>query len=558
MRRAPLVVSAVLLMLAMACGPKDARPSSGAGAGAAPSGSQVRITLSQEPDTLNPYYTGLRAAYTVTQTIYNGLWVVDPNGEFQPELAADVPTIRNGGVSPDGKTITVKLRPGVQWADGQPLTAADVQFTWEAVMNPANTTIGKSTYGKIRAVTVQDEHTVQLEMAEVFSDYLILFSYPQGILPRHAFGGSNDLNRAEFNRKPFGTGPYRVSEWAAASHISLEANPNYFQGRAKLDRVVFRIVPDKNTQLAQIRANETDVAVDLAESDAVEIDKLNGWSSLSVAGLSSDRLFLNLADRGAPDGSRPHPILSDKRVRQALQAAINKQQVVDGVLFGKTKVATSEYPVGMWAPNLPPSDYDPEMAKRLLDEAGWRAGAGGIREKDGRPLKLAISSTSGNRLREDVEQLIQASWKAIGVDLEIKNVAAAVLVGEWSANGMVARGDFDIAYFGFTPSIDPHSSIAVQFDTREIPRDENQGDGSNYMRYKDPQVDAWIREADATLDLATRKQLYENVMRKIAEDVPIIYLYNRANVEAVSKRVQGPHSHPFRWLTWNIHEWTLA
>ncbi len=554
MRRVPSVIGVLLIVLVTACGPGDSKPGAGAGSGS----SQVRITLSQEPDTLNPYYTGLRAAYTVTQTIYNGLWVVDPNGEFQPELAADVPTIRNGGVSPDGKTITVKLRPGVKWADGQPLTAADVQFTWEAVMNPRNTTLGKSTYGKIQTINVQDELTLQIQMADVFSDYLILFSYPQGILPRHALGGLDELNRAEFNRKPFGTGPFRVTEWAAASHIALEAIPNYFQGRPKLDRVIFRIAPDKNTQLAQVRANETDVAVDLAEGDAVEIEKLNGWAPTSVAGLSSDRLFLNLADRGSPDGLRPHPILGDKRVRRALQAAIDKQQIVDRVLFGKTRVASSEYPVGMWAPNLPPSSYDPEAAKRLLDEAGWRPGSGGIRGKDGRPLKLTINSTSGNRLREDVEQLIQASWKAIGVDLEIKNVAAAVLVGEWSANGLVARGDFDIAYFGFTPSIDPHSSIAVQFDAKEIPREENQGDGSNYMRYKDPQVDSWIREADTTLDSATRKQLYENVMRKLAEDVPIIYLYNRANVEAVNRRVQGPRSHPFRWLTWNIHEWTLA
>ena len=421
-----LIMYSMVAAICSACGAREAAPASQA---PAPSGSQIRITLNQEPDSLNPYYTGLRAGYTVTQTIFNGLWSVDPSGEIQPELAAEVPTLQNGGVSSDGKTITVKLRPSVQWADGQPFTAADVQFTWEAVMNPKNTVLGKSAYGKISSVTVQDDQTLQLNMSEVFGAYLTLFSYPQGILPKHALTALDDLNKAEFNRKPFGTGPYRVSDWAAASYIALDANPSYFLGKPKADRLVFRIAPDKNTQLAQVRANETDVAVDLAESDAVEVEKIRGWNVLAVAGLTSDRLFLNLADRGSPDGSRPHPILSDKRVRQALQAAINKQQVVDKVLFGKTKVGFAEYPVGMWAPSIQPSAYEPDVAKRLLDEAGWKLGANGIREKDGRPLKLTISSTSGNRLREDVEQLIQASWKAIGVDLDIKNVAAAVLVG---------------------------------------------------------------------------------------------------------------------------------
>jgi peptide/nickel transport system substrate-binding protein len=392
-------------------------------------------------------------------------------------------------------------------------------------------------------------------MKEPYGAYLTLFSYPQGILPRHALGSLDDLNKAEFNRKPFGTGPYRVTEWAAASYIALAANPGYFQGAPKVASVVFRIAPDKNTQLAQARANETDVAVDLAESDAVEVEKIQGWSTFAVAGLTSDRLYLNLAERGVPDGSKPHPILSDVRVRQALQLAIDKQQIVERVLFGKTSVGTSEYPRGMWAPAVAPSPYDPEAAARLLDDAGWKVGANRLRARDGQPLKLTINSTSGNRLREDVEQLIQAWWKAVGVDLEIKNVAPAVLVGEWSANGLTAHGDFDIAYFGLTPN--PGGGVQ-HFSSLDIPREENQGDGDNVMRYRHPGVDAWIREADGSLDLARRKQLYDNVMRQVADDVPIIYLYNRANVEAVSQRVHGPQSHPFRWLTWNIHEWTVA
>ena len=521
-------------------------------------GPQVRITLNQEPDTLNPFYSGLRATFTVTQAIFNGLVVVNEQGDYEGDLAAEVPTTQNGGVSADGLTITYKLRQGVRWADGQPFTADDVKFTYDAIMNPANTISGKSVYGKIDSLTVKDPYTVELKMKEPYAAYAEFFSYPVGILPKHALGSLPDLNKADFNRKPFGTGPYRVTDWQAANFIQLEANPNYYKGAPKIGRVVVRIVPDKNTQLAQVRANETDVAVDLNEDDAVQVDRIAGWKAFAIAGLTSDRMFLNLAEPGVADGSRPHPILGDKRVRQALEMGIDKQQLVDKVLSGKTRVATSEYPVGWPAPNLEPSRYDVEAARRLLDDAGWQVGADGIREKDGRKLHLSISSTSGNTLRENVEQLIQAGWKTMGVDLEIKNATAAVLVGEWSENGLVQRGNFDIAYYGFTPGIDPSGTISPRFHSKQIPFEGNQGEGDNGMRYRDPQVDQWIDEADRTLDQSRRKELYGQVMQKIADDVPVIYLYNRANVEAVSQRVQGARSHPFRWLTWNIHEWSLS
>jgi peptide/nickel transport system substrate-binding protein len=538
----------------------SAQPTSAAPAAAtvAAATSQLRLTLNQEPDTLNPFYSGLRATFTVTQAIFNGLVVVNEQGEYEPDLAAEVPTVQNGGVSPDGLTITYKLRTGVKWADGQPFTADDVKFTYDAIMNPTNTISGKSVYGKIDALTVKDPAIVELKMKEPYAAYAEFFSYPVGILPKHALGQLADLNKADFNRKPFGTGPYQVTDWQSANFIQLDANPNYYKGAPKIGRIIVRVVPDKNTQLAQVRANETDIAVDLSEADAVEVDKISGWKSFAVAGLTSDRIFLNLAAPGVADGSKAHPVLGDKKVRQALEMGINKQQLVDKVLFGKTKVATSEYPIGWAAPNLPGLTYDVEGAKRLLDEAGWVPGPDGVRAKDGTKLHVAISSTSGNTLRENVEQLIQAGWKSIGADLEIKNATAAVLVGEWSENGLVQRGNFDMAYYGFTPGLDPSGTISPRFHSKQIPQDANQGEGDNGMRYRDAQVDQWIEEADRTLDQARRKELYGNVMRKVADDVPVIYLYNRANVEAVSDRVKGAKSHPFRWLTWNIQEWTIS
>lgn len=558
--RIVFVLSTALLLACGPAAPPASAPATQAPAAASGGGSQVRITLNQEPDTLDPLYSSLRPTFTVTQTIFDGLLNISEDGDYdEPNLATEVPTQQNGGLSADGKTITYHLRQDVKWADGQPFTADDVKFTYDAIMNPKNTIAAKSAFDKVDSVVVKDPYTVQVNLKQPVASYRGFFSYPIGILPRHALESLDSLNSADFNRKPFGTGPYRVTDWQAANYIQLEANPYSFKGAPKINRVIYRIVPDKNTQLAQVRANETDVAVDLTEADAPEIDRIgNGWRTTSVAGLSSDRLFLNLAAPGVADGSVPHPILGDVRVRQALEFGINKQQLVDKVLFGKTSVASSDYPVGWAAPNLPPTLYDPDRANQLLDQAGWTKGADGIREKNGTKLHLTMSTTSGNKLREDVEQLIQAGWKSLGVDLEIKNATAAVLVGEWADNGLVQRGNFDIAYYGFTPGVDPSGTLTPHFHSRFIPMESNQGIGDNGMRYRDAQVDQWLDQADGSLDQGLRKELYGDVMRKVAQDVPTIFLYNRANIEAVNQRVQGPRSNPFRWLTWNIADWSVT
>lgn len=564
----PLVIVASLALVLAACAPSQppagASPAAGSPAAAATpapkAGGTVRITMNQEPDTLSVIFGGgLRVTNTINQTIYNGLWVVDEKGEFQPELAAEVPTVQNGGVSADGKTVTVKLRKDVKWADGKPFTAHDVKFNWDVILSP-DTTVGKRTMSQIEAFTVKDDFTFEWKFKSVLPSYLLLFSYTGGVAPKHAFDGvaMKDIAKHDFWRKPFGTGPFRVTEWQAASHITLEPNPNHFKGKPKLDKLIFRITPDKNTQLAQLRAGETDIAVDLAESDIPEIEKVAGWKVFSVSGTNSDRFFLNNAEPGVADGSKPHFALSDKKVRQALQLGINKQELVDKVLFGKTTVATGEYPKGSpWAADVAPSKYDPERAKQLLEEAGWKPGADGIREKAGKKLTLTVRGVTGNKLRDDVAALIQAGWKKIGVDMQTNNVAASALVGSWETNGVVQRGTFDIAFYGTSPSVDARA-FWDRFHSDNIPRDApGKTGGSNNMRWRNAEVDKLSEQAEATLDVAKRKADYAKVQQIVAEEVPIIYLYARANLEAVSDKVVGPKSHPTRWLTWNVHEWGL-
>ena len=557
--RAAVITMALVLA---ACGPSapagQASPAGGSPA-VAKQGGTVRITVNQEPDTLNPLFGGgLRVSNTVIQAVFNGLWIADEKGEFQPDLAAEVPTIQNGGVSADGKTVTVKLRRDVKWADGKPFTASDVKFNFDVILSP-DTTIAKTTYKNIDSFEVKDDFTFVWKFKDPFPAYLTLFSYPSGIIPKHVLESvpMKDLSKNDFGRKPFGTGPFKVVAWQAASDITLEANPTYFKGKPKLDKLIFRITPDKNTQLAQLRAGETDMAVDLAETDTPEIEKVAGWKILSVPGLTADRLFLNLAKPGVADGSQPHPILADKKVRQALELGINKKELVDKILFGKTTVATGEYPPKLhWAAaDIDPSRFDAEAAKKLLDDAGWKAGADGVREKAGVKLSLTVTGVTGNKLRDDVAALIQAGWKRIGVDMQIRNVAASALVGSWEQNGVVQRGMFDVAFYGVTVGIDPRG-VSLRFQSDQIPRDEpGKTGGGNNMRYRNAEVDRLADEADRSLDQGKRKEDYVKIQKIVADDVPIIYLYYRANIEAASDAIVGPRSHPTRWITWNVHEW---
>jgi peptide/nickel transport system substrate-binding protein len=566
----PLVFTAAFALLLAACAPSTPSGSSpapgspAAAATAAPTAKQggtVRITTNQEPDTLNPLFGGgLRVANTVMQAVYNGLWVPGEKGDFEPDLAAEVPTPQNGGVSADGKTVTVKLKRDVKWADGKPFTAHDVKFNYDVILSP-DTTIGKTTMRNLETFTVKDDFTVEWKFKDVFPAYLTLFSYPSGIVPKHVFDGvpMKDLAKHDFGRKPFGTGAFKVTEWQAASHITLEPNASYFKGKPRLDKLIFRITPDKNTQLAQLRANETDVAVDLAESDIPEVEKVTGFKVFSIAGINSDRFFLNTAEPGDPTGTKPHFALADKKVRQALELGINKQELVDKVLFGKTAVATGEYPKGNpWAnPDIQATKYDPDRAKVLLEEAGWKAGADGIREKGGKKLTLTVRGVTGNKLRDDVAALIQAGWKRIGVDMQTNNVAASALVGTWAQNGVVQRGQFDIAFYGTSPSVDARAFWS-RFHSDNVARDEpGKQDGSNNMRWRNAEVDRLSEEAEKTLDVAKRKANYNRIQQIVAEEVPIIYLYYRANIEAVSDKIVGPRSHPTRWLTWNVHEWGM-
>lgn len=522
----------------------------------AAAGGTVRLGLWQEPSTLNPYYATMYATNLVANVVLEGLVAVDPAGRYYPVLAAEVPSVANRGVSPDGRTVTFRLRPGLRWSDGQPVTSGDVRFTWEAIMNPANRVVTRAGYDLIERLETPDAATVVLRFKRLYAPFLTLFPY---VLPRHVLGSLPDLNQAPFNRLPLGTGPFRAVEWVSGSHIVFQRNPNYRVGdRPFLDRLIFKMVPSREVGIAQIKTGEIDALWNLSEYQIPEFARLTDIS-LSIASSSlSEKLVFNMSAAGDP--AVPHPILGDKRVRYAIQYAIDKQLIVDKLLYGKARVGTAEVPQG-WAsdPTIKPSEFNPEKARRLLKEAGWQDTNGdGVLDRAGQPLKLRLSTTSGDKLRELVEQLVQEQLKAVGIAVSIENVLPTVLFGSWADRSPRKRGTYDIQMYSPGPAIDPDSYLYGFYHSSQIPVEANRGAGNNTSRYHSAAFDRAVEAGRATADVEKRREAYVQASRLLNEDLPILILYTRLFVDAYRVTVRGHAPNPWAWMGWDAQNWHLA
>jgi len=521
----------------------------------------VTMGIYQEPENLNTYI-GVQTVITyVHKPFAEYLIDVNDKGEYFPVLAAEVPTVANGGVSEDGLTITYKLKKGVKWSDGQPFTSADVKYTWEAIANPKNLVKSRSGYELIESVETPDDHTAVVKYKEYYAPYLTRFA---PVLPKHILGKLDNMNDAPYNRMPVGTGPFRVTEWVSGDHITMEKNPHYREAdKVKIDKLFFKIIPSREVGIAQIQAGDIDGVWDLIEAQIPTMEKNPEISLCLSNALVSERLIMNHSSPVAPNNGNPdfpHPILADLRVRQAIQYAVDKNTIIDKLLYGKARPGTTEIPDG-WAhnPDVKSTEYDPEKAKQLLEEAGWKPGSDGIRQKDGTRLRLKITTTTGNKLREMVEQVLVAQMKAVGIEFYIENVPSSVLFGSWSNDADRKKGRYDILMYTTGPGIDPHSQYEGYFHSKNIPTEANGGSGYNYTRHRDAELDKWLDLAGKAPSMEERAEAYRKAQARAAEIVPHIYLYRRVNVHAFRNNVKGWKPNGYGIIdavaTWNVADW---
>jgi peptide/nickel transport system substrate-binding protein len=510
-------------------------------------------------------------AVWIAQLTLVGLGEWDDKGNFVPELGAEVPSADNGGVSPDGLTITWKLRDCLYWSDGEPLTSADVKFTWQTIMDPGNIVTSRNGYDKIDSIETPDDNTVVIKFKSLYPPWQTLFTQGPNnsgsILPKHILEGQTGLEKNPFIHQPtVSSGPFVIAEWLAGDHLTLLPNPNFYKGRAKLDQLLIKFIPDPETALAALQTGDIDWYPDFSESDIATVGALEPKVHLIVVpGSDFEHYLFNLGTTAGVDGQAKSKSdvdgfcpFRDVKVRKAIVLGIDRQTIVDTLLAGKTTVPASQWPNNGWTnADLKPEAYDPDQAMALLDEAGYKPGADGIREGqcDGQTVKLSFRfDTTDKQIREDIAVAAQADLLKIGIEFKPTFTPAGTFFATYPEDGILPTGKFDMA--GYTTGFYPDPYPTTGDWNCDIPSKDNPS-GTNNYHLCDPQIVKLLDDLNATADPAKRKVAVDALQKYIQDNALVIPMYARANVYGhVDRFVPGPFGFLSN-LNWNAEIWDV-
>jgi len=533
-----LAAAAAIAVLVSGC-------SRGGGNAGGTASDTLRILVYAEPHSLNPLLAGNTADNMLASITFDELVTLDDKQHQVPDLAAEVPTLENGGISKDGKTITYHLRNGVKWQDGAPFSSADVKFTWQVIMNPRNNVESRRGYDQVASVDTPDAATIVFQLKGPFAPFIdTVFGEsdtPYRILPKHMLDKYPNINQIPFNSLPVGTGPFRPVKWIRGDRIEYVANPNYFRGKPKLAKVDAQIVPDMNTQAAMLRSHQGDVITDLTASKYRDLREVSGIKIYLASAPSYNSLMLNMA----------HPPLDDLAVRKAIFEAIDRATMVRNLEYGSAVVAKADLSPFYWAydPSVKTYPYDPKDAAATLDGAGWKLGTNGIRQKNGTPLSLQLTYGQGSETARALGTQIQADLRAVGIDTPIKTYQYTQLLAIQQEGGIYTGGKYDLGVYSWIAGADPDNSS--QFMCDQIPPN-----GNNSMRYCNKQMDAAQKIATSTFDRSLRKKQYSIIEQRIATDVPLVVLFYNKRRYAMSSNVQNFTPNGIS-EGWNAQDWSV-
>jgi peptide/nickel transport system substrate-binding protein len=501
----------------------------------------LRIGTPEEPDSLNPMFAHTDATDQIDALIFAPVFRYNQRGDFVPELATEIPTYANGGISKDSKSITLHWRHGVTWSDGAPLTAHDLRFTWKAVVDKQNST--KALYGwdDIVSIDVPDDYTAIVRLKRAYADVLGIFgggggsAYPP--LPEHLLASLPDLNRASFNAHPISSGPWLLKAWNHGSGFEFEPNPHYWRGPPKLNAISVKIVPNADSLVSELQTHEIDLIQNVAESALARVAAIGGVASSRHLIANWRRLAINCSK----------PALADVHVRLAIAQAVDWDGINATVYHGYNVRSTSDIPPDSWAaPKIPFYKHDLAGAERLLSQAGWLPGRDGVRVKNGEPLALTISATNapGN---EQAEVQMQQQLRAAGVALSIKNYPANFLFAQ---KGPLYGGTYDLEWSIDTNGPDPDNEGSWSGDFTPP-------HGANTSFLRDPEITRLSNDATRTFDRAKRKALYQREEARIHELVPTVFFYWENAVAAYNSDLRNYR--PAEYITdfWNSWEWEI-
>jgi peptide/nickel transport system substrate-binding protein len=471
------------------------------------------------------------ASHVAASNLFNGLVKYDKDLKLTGALA------EKWEISPDGRRITFHLRKGVKWHDGAPFSSADVLFTYKKLIDPKTPTAYGESFRQVTRATAPDADTFVVEYDKPFAP--ALESWGMDILPKHLLDKYDDISKSPLNREhPVGTGPYKFTEWKPGEKIVFDANPDYFEGRPYISRIITRIIPDQATQFLELKSG----GLDEMTLTPLQFSRKTGDASF-LAAFSKYRhpqlVYTYLGFRLS------HPFFTDKRVRQAIAFAIDKKQLIDGVLFGLGQEATGPYLPGSWVynPNVKRYPLDLAKAKSLLAEAGWKDVDGdGVLEKDGRKFAFTVITNAGNDSRAKTAAIIQQQLTAVGIKIEIRTL-------EWAAfiNDFIEKRKFDAMILGWSITPEP-DQFDIWSSTKTGPKE------LNHVGFKNAEVDRLLEEGRRTFDEAKRKQAYGRIQEILAEEVPYVFLYVPDALPAVAKRFRGI-APATAGIDWNFIKW---
>lgn len=478
---------------------------------------------------LIPMLASDSSSHEVAGYIFNGMVKYDKDFNIVPDLA------QKWEIEDGGKLLRFHLRKGVMFHDGEPLTAQDVFFTYKTIIDPKTPTAYAEKYKLVKDVRIVDDYTIEIRYEKPFAPALI--SWGLEVLPEHLLKGV-DITNSELARKPVGTGPYKFKGWETGSRIVLEAFDKYFEGRPHLSGVVYRIIPDQTTEFMELKAGNIDIMGLTPLQYLRQTDNPDFKAKfVKYKYLADGYTYLGFNLKRAP--------FTDVKIRQAIAHAIDKQEIIRGVLYGLGLEATGPYKPGtVWYnPQVKQYPYDPQKALAILNAEGYADHDGdGIIDRDGKPFEFTIITNQGNPLREKTAQIIQHRLKSVGIKVNIRVIEWTVFLKEF-----VDKSNFDAVILGWNILQDP--------DLYEVWHSQSSGpNGLNFISFKDMAVDDLLVKGRHTFDNTVRKGCYDKIQEILAEQQPYVFLYVPYSLPVVSSRIKGIVPAP-AGITYNFKDW---
>ena len=518
-------------------------------------GGALKVLWWQGATLLNPHFAVGTKDQEGSRIFYEPLAAWDPDGNLVPILAAEIPSTQNGGLAADGKSVTWKLKKGVQWHDGKPFTADDVVFNWEYSSDPATATVTIGSYQDVKVEKI-DSHTVRVLFPKPAPFWADPFVSTRGmIIPKHLFEAYKGAKSREApaNLKPVGTGPYKFVDFKPGDMVRGQINTAYHEpNRPYFDTIEMKGGGEAvSAARAVMQTGEFDYAWNVQVEDEIllRMEKDGKGRASIVAGGNIEFIPLNNTDPWTEvDGERSsmktrHPLLSDPAVRDALNLLVDRQAVQDHI-YGRTGVATRNFLNNpeRFRSKTTKFEFSVDKANQVLEAAGWKRGTDGVRAKDGKKLKF-VFQTSNNPPRQKTQQIIKQACQKAGIEMELKGVAASVFISSDVANpDTYTKFYCDLEMYTTTMTQPDPQVFMDQFCSWQVATKENKWQGRNISRWRNDDYDKAWRAAESELDPVKRAALFMRMNDLAIEGKAVIPVVFRPRVAAVSNKLRAPLS----------------